>query len=415
VTPLAPWQVTGAWIVFGVVYAALAAGQIPFFRLDRTGAAFVGAVAMVFLGILSSKEAFLSQDYATLGLLFSMMLIVAFLVRSGILARLQDRLLGMAATPEGLLWGVVLAVGAASALFINDVVCLVATPMVLAVAARRGLDPVPYCLAVAMASNIGSACTPVGNPQNIYIASASGIPYAEFALALAPVSAAGLAILGGWLQWAYRGRLAASSPPAAAPLEEEGPGELRPYVLVRTLLVLAAVFACFWGGLPMAPVAAAGAAVLLLSRRVDRRKLFALVDWDLLVLFVSLFIVTAAARRADIIPTLYAWMAPLRPELAASLGTITLVLSNVVSNVPAVFFLGQVVPQLPDPKTSWLLVALVSTLAGNLTLLGSIANLIVVEKTRGSARIGFGTYTRVGAPVTLLTLLFAALYWLVRF
>jgi Na+/H+ antiporter NhaD/arsenite permease-like protein len=265
-----------------------------------------------------------------------------------------------------------------------------------------------------MASNIGSACTPVGNPQNIFIASSSGIPYSEFTLALAPVSLVGLFILGGYLHWAYRGRLVSPNS-VATPPDTEGPKELKLYVLVRTLLVLAAVFACFWGGLPMAQVAAAGAAVLLLSRRVDRRKLFALVDWDLLVLFVSLFIVTAAARRADIIPEIYAWLAPLRPELSASLGGITLVLSNIVSNVPAVFFLGQVVPQMPDPKTSWLLVALVSTLAGNLTLLGSIANLIVVEKARGSADIGFWTYTRVGAPVTLLTLAFAGIYWWVRF
>lgn len=134
-TPLEPWQATGAWVVFLVVYAALALGQIPFFRLDRTGAAFVGAVAMVFLGILTSREAFLSQDYATLGLLFSMMLIVAFLLQAGILARVQDRLLETVRSPEGLLWGVVLATGVASALFINDVVCLVLTPMVLAVAA----------------------------------------------------------------------------------------------------------------------------------------------------------------------------------------------------------------------------------------------------------------------------------------
>ncbi len=413
-TPLEPWQVTGAWIVFGVVYFALALGQIPFFRLDRTGAVFVGAVAMVFLGVLTSREAFLSQDYATLGLLFSMMLIVAFLVQSGILARVQDLLLERVSTPEGLLWGVVLATGAASALFINDVVCLVFAPMVLAVAARRGLDPVPYLLGVAMASNIGSACTPVGNPQNIFIASASGIPYAEFALALAPVSLAGLLILGGTLHWTFRGRLVSVHPPVPPP-EMEGPRELKMYVLVRTLLVLVGVFVCFWGGLPMAPIASAGAAVLLLSRRVDRRKLFGSVDWDLLVLFTSLFIVTAAARRADIIPTLYAWMSPLRPELPASLGAITLALSNLVSNVPAVFFLGQVVPHLPDPKTSWLLVALVSSLAGNLTLLGSIANLIVVEKARGSADIGFWAYARVGVPVTLLTLAFAGIYWWLRF
>jgi Na+/H+ antiporter NhaD/arsenite permease-like protein len=171
------------------------------------------------------------------------------------------------------------------------------------------------------------------------------------------------------------------------------------------------VLIAFWIGLPMAQVAAAGAALLLLTRRTTRRAVFALVDWDLLVLFISLFVLTAGARKVGIIETLYAQMSVLRPDHFLSFSGITLVLSNVVSNVPAVFFLGQVIPGLPDTESFWLLTAMVSTLAGNLTLIGSIANLIVVEKARNKVSINFWTYTRVGLPVTALTLGAGLIYW----
>jgi Na+/H+ antiporter NhaD/arsenite permease-like protein len=330
-------------------------------------------------------------------------------VNSGILGRL-DRLLRRAVTGRrALLWTVVGASGLFSALFINDVVCLVMTPIVLSLARHRRLNPVPFLLAVAMASNIGSAMTPVGNPQNIFIAASSGISYARFVVTLAPVSLVGLIILGLYLEWAFRGRWEGTGEAGLEPTSVTPP--VQPYVLWRTLAVLVAVLVAFWVGLPMAQVAAAGAALLLLTRRTTRRAIFALVDWDLLVLFVSLFVLTAGARKVGIIATLYGNMAVLRPDHFLSFSGITLLLSNIVSNVPAVFFLGQVIPGLPDPESLWLLTAMVSTLAGNLTLIGSIANLIVVEKARGKVAIDFWTYTRVGLPVTALTLTAGLAYW----
>lgn len=408
----AHWKILSAWAIFFVTYAALAIGYVPLLRLNRTGAAFVGAVAFVFVGVLSSQEAFLAQDYETLVLLFSMMLIVSFLVNSGILGRL-DRFLRRAVTGQrALLWTVVAASGLFSAFFINDVVCLVMTPMVISLARHRRLNPVPFLLAVAMASNIGSVMTPVGNPQNIFIASASHVSYARFVAALAPVSLIGLVILGLYLEWAFRGRWAMVGDTGETLTEPlPPPPPIQAYVLWRTLAVLGAVLIAFWIGLPMAQVAAAGAALLLLTRRTSRRAVFALVDWDLLVLFISLFVLTAGARKVGIIETLYAQMAVLRPDHFLSFSGITLLLSNVVSNVPAVFFLGQVIPGLPDAESFWLLTAMVSTLAGNLTLIGSIANLIVVEKARNKVSIDFWTYTRVGLPVTALTLGAGLIYW----
>jgi Na+/H+ antiporter NhaD/arsenite permease-like protein len=406
---LASWKLYSAWAVFFATYAALAIGYVPFLRLDRTGAAFVGAVAFVFVGVLSSHEAFAAQDYETLVLLFSMMLIVSFLVNSGVLGRLDRFLRRVVTGRRALLWTVVVGSGLFSAFFINDVVCLVMTPMVLALTRHRRLNPVPFLLAVAMASNIGSVMTPVGNPQNIFIASASHVSYARFVLALAPVSLIGLVILGLYLEWAFRGRWAGDDDVAVEPAPTVPP--ILAYVLWRTVGVLGAVLVAFWVGLPMAQVAAAGAALLLLTRRTTRRAIFALVDWDLLVLFVSLFVLTAGARKVGIIATIYAQMTVLRPDHFLSFSAITLALSNIVSNVPAVFFLGQVIPGLPDPESVWLLTAMVSTLAGNLTLIGSIANLIVVEKARGRVNIDFWTYTRVGLPVTGLTLGAGLLYW----
>jgi Na+/H+ antiporter NhaD/arsenite permease-like protein len=406
------WTIISAWAVFFIAYAALAIGYVPVLRLDRTGAAFVGAVAFVFVGVLSSHEAFLAQDYETLVLLFSMMLIVSFLVNSGILGRLDRLLRRLVTGRRALLWTVVAASGLFSAFFINDVVCLVLTPIVISLARHRRWNPVPFLLAVAMASNIGSVMTPVGNPQNIFIAAASKISYARFVTALAPVSLVGLVILGLYLEWSFRGRWEGAGEPVAEPaLPAAQPPPIQAYVLWRTVAVLGAVLVAFWVGLPMAQVAAAGAALLLLTRRTTRRAVFALVDWDLLVLFISLFVLTAGARKVGIIETIYGQMTVLRPDHFLSFSALTLLLSNVVSNVPAVFFLGQVIPGLPRPESSWLLTAMVSTLAGNLTLIGSIANLIVVEKARSKVSIDFWTYTRVGLPVTALTLAAGLGYW----
>lgn len=400
-----PWQLTGAWVAFVATYLALAVGYVPWFRLDRTGAAFVGAVMMVSLGVITPQQAFLGQDYHTLALLFSMMLVVSFLVNSGLLDRFQHWLLGRLSSARGLLWTVVMGTGALSALFINDVVVLVLTPLVVAAARRLGLNPLPYVLATALASNIGSVATPVGNPQNIYLASSAGISYSHFVLKLAPVALAGLVWLGLYLEWAFRGRW--EGPRSEEP--ESEPPRVVAYVLVRTVVVLLALLLGFWAGLEPSTVAAAGAAVLLLTRRVPRARIFALVDWDLLVLFVSLFTLMAGTRAAGIIATIYQHLSFLKLDASLPLAALTVLLSNLCSNVPAVLFLTHLLP--PGHQDSHLLMAMVSTLAGNLTLIGSIANLIVAEKAKPHVNLSFFTYLRTGLPVTLGTLVIALLYW----
>lgn len=412
-TQLADWQVYLAWTVFTFTYGVLALGYVPWFRLDRTGAAFVGAVAMVAGGILTEEQAFRAQDHETLVLLFSMMIVVSFLMNSGILGRLREAMLEGGHQPQRLLWMVVGLSGGLSALFINDIVCLVLTPMVLYCCRRRGYLPMPHLLGLAMGSNLGSMMTPVGNPQNIYIASVGKIGYADFVLAMAPVSLLGLVLLAWILQRMYQGRWLEEHPPESTPAEPSSP--IVPYVLVRTLVVLGMILVAFWWGAPLATVAAAGAAFLMVTRRIRRQQLFSLIDWDLLVLFVSLFVLTEAARLAHILDRVYAALSFLDLENGLAVSALTLVFSNLFSNVPAVFFLSQFVARLADPQQGYLLMAMISTLAGNLTLVGSIANLIVAEKARPSVVIDFWSYTRVGAPVTLLTMTFGLLYWHLRF
>jgi Na+/H+ antiporter NhaD/arsenite permease-like protein len=182
--------------------------------------------------------------------------------------------------------------------------------------------------------------------------------------------------------------------------------------LFKTLLVTAGVIAGFLAGYNTALVAAAGAAVLLLTRRVRPRKVYAAIDWDLLMLFIGLFVVVNAGERAGLDARMFEILRPLGVTTIAGLSATAAILSNVISNVPAVMLFTKIVPRLPDPHRAWLVLAMSSTLAGNLTILGSIANLIVVEGARRRGyRIGFWEYARVGVPLSLITVAFGA-WWL---
>jgi Na+/H+ antiporter NhaD/arsenite permease-like protein len=337
-----------------------------------------------------------------------MMVIVAHLRLAGGLGALVEVAGAQVSRPATLLVLVVFASGVLSALFVNDTVCLVFTPLVLDLTAARGLRPLPFLLALATASNIGSAATITGNPQNILIGSLSAIPFGRFAAAIGPVSLAGLACDAALLYTVFRRDLAAAAPIRPAPRAP------RPHraLLAKTLVVVACVLSGFLLVYDTAIVAAAGAAALLVTRRVRPRKVYAAIDWDLLVLFVGLFVIVGAGERAGFDRLLFAWLAPLGLHTVAGLSATAAVLSNAISNVPAVMLFTTVVPKLPDPETSWLALAMSSTLAGNLTVIGSIANLIVVEGARRrGVSIGFLQYAMVGIPVTLLTLAFG-IWWL---
>jgi Na+/H+ antiporter NhaD/arsenite permease-like protein len=398
--------VAGAILVF--TYLVIAIGRAPYLRVDRTGAAIVGATLMIASGVISLDEAYQHIDFRTLVLLFGMMVVIAHLRMARFFTAVVRWVGTRVHDPRLLLVAVVFVSGILSALFVNDTICLVFTPVLIELARARGHRPLPYLLALATSSNIGSVATITGNPQNMLIGSVSHIGYAPFLAALAPVALFGLALDAAVLVYLFRADL------RSGPMEYagRGPRPLHRAMMIKTLAVTVGVMIAFLLGKDPALVAAIGAAVLLLTRRVHPQKVYQSIDWDLLVLFVGLFVVIGGVERVGLAARLFDLLAPVGLHTIGGLSLVTAILSNVISNVPAVMLLSKLVPQLPDPTLAWLTLAMSSTLAGNLTLVGSIANLIVLAGAkRHDVEIGFWQYAAVGVPVTTLTLLFGV-WWL---
>ena len=394
--------------IFLLTYLVLGLGALPPLRIDRAGATLVGATLMVACGVVSPAQAAGAIDLGTLALLFGMMVVAANLRLAGFFGWTVHRVLGITRSPRLLLVLTIWLSGVLSALVVNDTVCVLMTPLVLELAAHAGLAPVPFLLALAMGANAGSVATVVGNPQNMMIASTGGISYARFATALAPVALGALAITSVVLVFAYGRRLPATVEAAPA----ASPPRVHAALLAKTIAVVVGLVAAMLLGVQPPLAAMAAASVLLITRRVWPRRVHALIDWPLLVMFAGLFVVVEGVERSGI-------AAALITRLSGVLGgphgfvALTAALSNVVSNVPAVMLLGKAAALAPDPGRARLLLAMASTLAGNLTLVGSVANLIVVSQAGPRARVGFWEYARVGAPITLLTLAWGA-WWLRR-
>jgi Na+/H+ antiporter NhaD/arsenite permease-like protein len=302
--------------------------------------------------------------------------------------------------PRHLLPAVIFTAGFLSAFFVNDIVCLVMVPLVLSISRRMRLDALPYLIAVATASNIGSVATITGNPQNMLIGSYSHIAYREFLLHLGPVALAGLFLAWGILHWLYSDRLRAPAGEEPIPLPELDVSRIAKPAVVVTAVVLG-----FFAGVPTAMMAALGAALLLITRTVDPRKLYEEVDWGLLVFFVGLFLIVGGAENAGLVRRLL-HIAEYWDVQKLGIFTVTIgLMSNLVSNVPAVMLLKSLPAGFSDPHTAWLVLSMASTLAGNLTITGSVANIIVVETAKPEVTIRFRDYLRAGVPITLTTML----------
>ena len=397
-------------IIFVATYLVVAVGRVPGLRLDRTGAALIGAALMVATGALAPADAYRAIDFDTLVLLLGMMMVVANLRLAGFFGLCHALIASRAHRPAVLLIGITAIAGTLSAVLVNDTVCLMLTPLVIDSVRGLGRNPVPYLLALATASNAGSSATMIGNPQNMMIGSISGISYADFAAQLAPVAAAALAIIVAVIVVVWRREFL----PAARIEAGEPFVVVNRALLVKTLLVtIAIIAACFLGVAP-ALAAILGGSLLFVTRRIKPQRVYRDIDWSLLLLFVGLFVVVAAMERAVLTPERLAHVRDLPLNQTVVLALTTAVLSNLVSNVPAVLVLKPLVAHLTDPRHGWLVLGMASTLAGNFTILGSVANLIVVQGAeRRGVKIGFWTYFLIGAPVTLVSLAFGTL-WLSR-
>jgi Na+/H+ antiporter NhaD/arsenite permease-like protein len=389
-----------ALLIFAATYVALALGRLPWLRADRTGVAIIGASLMVAANALTLEQAYTAIDYDTIVLLFGMMIVVANLRLSGFFALVSAWVVRHAHRPLLLLCGIVAVSGVLSAFFVNDTMCLVLTPLVLDIAERLRRNPIPYLLAVAMASNAGSVATITGNPQNMMIASFSHIGYRTFAAALAPVALIGLAITVAVIAVVYRAEFQKE-----AALQVE-PAKVRVHraLMVKSLAVAGAMLVAFFAGWPPPKTALIAGALLLITRRLKPERIYREIDWSLLALFVGLFVVIAGLERTPFPADLFAAASRYHMERTLPMTVFSAALSNVVSNVPAVLVFRSFVTRLPDAAHAWLTLAMSSTLAGNLTLLGSVANLIVVQRARSRVEIGFWEYAKAGVPVTILTL-----------
>ncbi|HUK15626.1 MAG TPA: anion transporter [Bryobacteraceae bacterium] len=395
-------------LIFAATYLVMAIGRLPGLRVDRTGAAIIGASLMLAANTLTVDEAYRAIDYDTIILLFGMMIVVANLRLSGFFTLVAAWVVEHAHRPLVLLSSVVLVSGVFSAFFVNDTMCLVLTPLVLEITTRLGRNPVPYLLAVAMAANIGSTATITGNPQNMMIGSFSRIPYTAFSARLAPIAAIGLALTVVVIGLVYRREFRQES----ALQVEHVPVRIHSALLWKSLAVSAGMLAAFFAGGPVPKVAVVAGALLLVTRRLKPERIYREIDWSLLVMFIGLFIVIAGVEKVGLVDDLFRAAGKFHLERTAPMALFTAALSNVVSNVPAVLLFKSVVPRLGDATRAWLTLAMASTLAGNLTVLGSMANLIVVERARHEVRIGFWEYAKAGVPLTALTL--AVGIWMLR-
>jgi Na+/H+ antiporter NhaD/arsenite permease-like protein len=389
-----------ALAVFLLTYALIAGRRLRALPIGRPAGAMLGAALMVGLGVLSPAESFAAVDLDTLLLLFGMMLVNAFVAEAGAFDWMSRWLLARCRSGPGLLVTVGASAAAASALLLNDTVCLFLTPVAVSVCAAARLPLAPFLVAIATSANLGSIATPVGNPQNMLVARMGGLGFAEFAGAAAPVAAGAVSLNLGLLWLVYRKRLAGArvvgeAPPAPTARQR------------RVLVVLALLLLAFLGGAHLGYAALGAGVLLILLERRDPAAVFRQVDWSLLVFFAALFVVVAGLETTGLVARVWEEAAPgLRLDEGAGAARFTLLVaggSNLVSNVPMALLVG---PMLEGaaPRV-WVLLSFVLTAAGNATLVGSMANLIVAEAARAHHELGFWEYLRFGLPSTALVLL----------
>lgn len=384
------------FIIFLSTYIVIALGQPPLFRIDRAGAAIIGASLMILTGSISELDAFMAIDYKTIIILFGMMIVVANLRLSGFFNIVMGFIIKKIKNPKTFLKWLIFLSGILSAFFVNDTVCLMFTPFLLSLCENLKLNPKPFLIALCMSSNIGSVATLTGNPQNIIIGSAGRLSYSSFFLKMLPVSFLGFVILYAILLYFYGRDLTQE-----ISVETFFKVRYNRALTIKTLVVTSFVILFFMIGLPMELVALGSGCFLLITRRIKPEKIYALIDFRLLVFFIGLFI---------IIKTLE--FSPLSKNLLENIGRksisnlwfftiLSVILSNIVSNVPAVLIIKSFLNN--GSEIHWLILAMSSTLAGNLTILGSIANIIVIEGASNRVKITFWEYSKIGFFVTFLS------------
>ncbi len=395
---------TIALIIFIITYIGIIFTRLPKVNIDRPSAAFIGAVAMLAFSVVSFEEAVSFIDFNTIFLLLGMMIVVAALKFDGFFNLITEKTLQYANSRFKLLVGVVFVSGIASAFLVNDAVVLIFTPIIISICSRVKINPLPYLIAEILSSNIGSVMTITGNPQNMLIGLNSGISYVDFLLKLFPISFIGMILCVVVVRWIYKKEFKDKSLLSYTPEQNYSFKEMSSSIIVFALVVLAFFFGKLLG-MSIAVIALAGASLIILFGKHKPEKLIKDVDWVLLLFFASLFIVVGAVQKVGILDSIL--QIDLQENLSGliSIHSISLVMSQILSNVPYTVLMLPLM-NVVDSETLWLALASASTLAGNATIIGAMANIIVIESAANfGVKIGFWEFFKSGIIITILTFL----------
>ncbi|MCE5174658.1 MAG: anion transporter [Bacteroidales bacterium] len=393
-----------ALVIFIITYLGIIFTRLPGVNIDRPSAAFSGAIAMVLFGILTPEEAIEAIDFNTIFLLLGMMIIIASLQIDGFFTFIANKTISYSRTRFRLLTLIVLVTGITSAFLVNDAVVLMFTPVIIQICCSSKINPMPYLIAEILSSNIGSVMTITGNPQNMLIGISSGISYTQFLVHLLPISLLGMGIVILIVRLFYRKEFRQKEPLVFAKTETFDIKRLSRSVIVFGIVVIGFFLGKLFG-LSIPLVALTGAALIMLIGEAKPSKVIQKVDWVLLLFFASLFIVVGAVEKAGLFDSV------LKSEILSAdlkgLGIIhglSLVLSQIVSNVPfAVLMLPML--KVAGSNMLWMGLASASTLAGNATIIGAMANLIVIESAdKQGYHISFMEFFKIGIIVTMITL-----------
>jgi Na+/H+ antiporter NhaD/arsenite permease-like protein len=390
-------------VLFGLTYFGMALGRIPGLAIDRTGIALFAAVLLLVSGARAPSESLRAIDVPTLCVLFGLMALSSQFVLAGFYDWCAARIASLAHGQSLLLAATVAVSGALSALLANDIVTFATAPVLARGLMRRGIDARPHLIALAAASNAGSAATVIGNPQNILIGEAGGLPFLDFLAVCGLPAALALVVVYAVVARVFRRELAVR--PGACELVLPA---IDHYQVGKGAFAAAVLVLLFVSPLPRSLGALGIAALLLVSRRFATREIMAQVDWHLLLLFTCLFVINDAFRATGLSADAMAWLGAhgMLPDRLGVLAPLTLAASNTIGNVPAVILL-LALWKAAAPGALYGL-ALLSTLAGNLLLTGSIANIIVCERAaREGVAISFADHARCGIPITLISLAIA--------
>lgn len=385
-----------------ITLTGIAIGRYPGLRMNRATISLVGATLLVLTGSITLNQAYASVDFDTIALLLAMMIINVNLQISGFFLLVTEKVVIFAKTPVQLLIMIIVISGILSALFLNDTICIMLTPLIAEIVLNLKRNPIPYLVALAVSANIGSTATIVGNPQNMLIGISSKIDFTDFFLAEFPVALSGMLIAFGVIYIIYRKEF-------RVPFDHNiDQPEIRLYkpLLIKSIFASIVMIVLFFSGISIPLAALTGASILLITRRLKPQRVFTEIDWALLVFFSGLFIITGALQVSGLSTEFFNSLKPFVNRGMPALAFTSSVLSNLISNVPAVMLYRHIIPAYPDPQQAWLVLAMATTLAGNLTLLGSVANLIVAESAkRRGIHISFTEYLKAGFPIALITII----------